>query len=171
MKSMTGYGRGTHAVGEWEATVQTSSVNRKSLEVSVSMPRAWQWLEPEIGKQVRAVAQRGRIQVAVECVAANGPEIASIDEETIDAIDLGLPRASLDQLQASSVEHSAQIITDIFAGNPSPYADMVILTAAGAPLIADACDDFASGIELARSTIAQGHAKTTLDRLIEVSQG
>ena len=86
MKSMTGYGRGTHAVGEWETTVQTSSVNRKSLEVSVSMPRAWQWLEPEIGRQVRAVAQRGRIQVAVECVAVNGPGIASIDEVAIDAM-------------------------------------------------------------------------------------
>ncbi|RKX34891.1 MAG: YicC family protein [Verrucomicrobia bacterium] len=86
MKSMTGYGRGTHAVGEWEATVQTSSVNRKSLEVSVSMPRAWQWLEPEIGKRVRAVAKRGRVQVAVECDAVKGRKIASIDEEAIDAM-------------------------------------------------------------------------------------
>ena len=94
-----------------------------------------------------------------------------LSEETIDAIDLGLPRATLDQLQASSVEHSAEIIADIFAGNPSPYADMVILTAAGALLVADACDSFASGIELARATIQSGHAKTTLDRLIEVSQG
>jgi len=93
-----------------------------------------------------------------------------LSEETIDAIDFGLPRATLDQLQASSVEHSAEIITDIFAGNPSPYADMVILTAAGALLVADACEDFASGIELARATIQSGHAKTTLDRLIEVSQ-
>lgn len=86
MKSMTGFGRGTHAVGEWEATVQTSSVNRKSLEVSVSMPRAWQWLEPEIGKRVRAVAKRGRVQVAVECDAVKGRKIASIDEEAIDAL-------------------------------------------------------------------------------------
>jgi uncharacterized protein (TIGR00255 family) len=86
MKSMTGYGRGSHSTGEWEATVQASSVNRKSLEVSVSVPRAWQWLEPEIGKQVRAVAKRGRIQVAVECDAVKDRKIASIDEEAIDAV-------------------------------------------------------------------------------------
>lgn len=92
-----------------------------------------------------------------------------LQEETIDTIDLGLPRASLDQLQASSVEQSAEIIAEIFAGNPSPYADMVILTTAGALLVADACDDFASGIELARAAIEGGNAKTTLDRLIEVS--
>lgn len=90
-------------------------------------------------------------------------------EETIDAIDLGLKRASLDQLQATSVEHSAQIIIDIFDGKPSPYADMVMLTSAGALLVADACEDFQSGIELARNAIECGQVKTTLDRLIEVS--
>ena len=90
-------------------------------------------------------------------------------EEIIDAADLGLPRATLDQLQASSVEHSAKIITDILDGQPSPYADMVVLTAAGALLVADACTSFAQGIELARESIATGNAKATLDRLIEVS--
>ena len=92
-----------------------------------------------------------------------------LSEETIDATDFDLPRASLDQLQASSVEHSAQIITDIFAGNPSPYSDMVILTTAGALLVADACKDFQSGIKLARAAIQAGNAKTTLDQLIDVS--
>ena len=86
MRSMTGYGRGSHSIGEWEATIQTSSVNRKPLEVSVSMPRAWQWLEPEIGKQVRTVAKRGRIQVTVECDAVKGRKVTSIDEEAIDAV-------------------------------------------------------------------------------------
>lgn len=92
-------------------------------------------------------------------------------EETIDAEDLGLTRTTLDQLQASSVEHSAEIITDIFAGNPSPYADMVLLTTAGALMVAEVCDGFAEGIELAREAIGSGHTKTTLDRLIEVSRG
>lgn len=93
-----------------------------------------------------------------------------LHEETIDAVDLGLKRASLDQLQATSVEHSVEIITEIFAGNPSPYADMVMLTTAGALLVADACEDFQSGIELARDAIQSGQVKTTLDRLIEVSR-
>jgi anthranilate phosphoribosyltransferase len=94
---------------------------------------------------------------------------STLQEETIDAIDLGLARATLDDLQASSVEHSAEIITEIFAGRPSPYADMVILTTAGALIVADACTGFAEGIELARAAIEGGHAKATLDRLIKVS--
>lgn len=92
-------------------------------------------------------------------------------EETIDARDFGLARTTLDQLQASSVEHSAEIIADIFAGNPSPYAEMVLLTTAGALMVADACQGFAEGIELAREAIRSGRTKTTLDRLIEVSRG
>ena len=90
-------------------------------------------------------------------------------EEQLDAIDLGLSRAALSDLQATSVEHSAQIIRDIFDGQPSPYADMVILTTAGALLVAGACEDFASGIDLARATIQSGNAKKTLEQLIQVS--
>ena len=95
----------------------------------------------------------------------------NLREETIDAIDLGLARCTLDQLQASSVEHSAEIISDIFAGNPSPYADMVLLTTAGALIVADVCNTFSQGIEIARESISIGNAKATLDRLIKVSQG
>ena len=86
MKSMTGYGRACNAVGDWETTVQASSVNRKSLEVSISLPRTWEWLEPEIGKQVRAAAKRGRVQVAVKCDAIKRRKIASIDEKGLDAL-------------------------------------------------------------------------------------
>jgi anthranilate phosphoribosyltransferase len=94
---------------------------------------------------------------------------SKLSQETIDSPDLGLNRSTLNDLQATSVEQSAEIITDIFAGIASPYMDMVLLTTAGALLIANACNDLQSGVELARESIAQGHAKTTLDRLIEVS--
>ena len=94
----------------------------------------------------------------------------TLHEEMIDAVDLGLPRATLDQLQASSVEHSAEIIRDIFAGTPSPYSDMVTLSAGAAIVVAGVCDDLSSGIELAREAIVSGKTKATLDRLIEVSR-
>jgi len=66
MRSMTGYGRGTAARDQWEVTVQLSSVNRKSLEVAVSLPREWQAFEPEIAALVREKASRGRVQVAID---------------------------------------------------------------------------------------------------------
>lgn len=93
----------------------------------------------------------------------------TLHEETIDAQDLGFARSSLDQLQASSVKHSAQIIRDIYAGHPSPYADMVTLSAGAAIVVGGVCDTIEEGIELARQAINSGNAQGTLDRLIKVS--
>lgn len=95
----------------------------------------------------------------------------SLHEEIIDAETYGLERVSLDQLQASSVEHSAEIIRDIFAGNPSPYRDMVTLSAGAALVVAGACDAIEDGLTLARVAIDTGKTNATLDRLIEVSRG
>lgn len=94
----------------------------------------------------------------------------SIREETVDAPDLGFPRARLEAIQASSVEHSAQIIRDIFAGTPSPYRDIVVLSAGAAIVVAGVCDDLSTGIELAKQAIDSGNAQATLDRLIKVSR-
>jgi anthranilate phosphoribosyltransferase len=93
----------------------------------------------------------------------------ALREETIDATSFGFERATIAQLQAESVEHSAEIIRDILAGNPSPYSDIVTLSAGAAIVVAGVCDELGQGIALARDAIRSQHAKTTLDRLIEVS--
>jgi uncharacterized protein (TIGR00255 family) len=72
MRSMTGYGRGSATRDHWEVTVQLSSVNRKSLEVAVSLPREWQSFEPEIAALVREKAARGRVQVAIDVRGSAG---------------------------------------------------------------------------------------------------
>ncbi|RME69320.1 MAG: YicC family protein [Verrucomicrobia bacterium] len=66
MKSMTGYGRGTASHEGLEAVVQVNSVNRRNLEVTFSMPREWQMLEPELSRIVRDRVARGRVHVVVE---------------------------------------------------------------------------------------------------------
>lgn len=85
MKSMTGFGRASRVEGQWETSVQASSVNRKSLEVAVSMPRVWQWLEPEISRQVRSVVRRGRVQVSIECKSVRAATGVKVDEMDLDA--------------------------------------------------------------------------------------
>ena len=86
MNSMTGFGRAAAAGSEWETVVQVSSVNRKTLEVAVSMPRAWQWLEPEINRRVREVVKRGRIQLTIECRSVLGAAGLVLDERATDAL-------------------------------------------------------------------------------------
>jgi len=85
MRSMTGFGRGTATANDWEITVHLTSVNRKSLEVALSLPREWQVFEAELGAMVRRQAARGRIQVAVE---VSGARVAGMnwDEQTVDLL-------------------------------------------------------------------------------------
>jgi len=71
MKSMTGYGRASAPLGKHTLTVQVSSVNRKTLDLTVKLPREWETLEPIVGELVRQNAVRGKIHVAVEISGAS----------------------------------------------------------------------------------------------------
>ncbi|MFZ5496918.1 MAG: YicC/YloC family endoribonuclease [Verrucomicrobiota bacterium] len=66
MNSMTGFGRGTAALGNLTINVQVNSVNRRGLDLSVSLPEAWEALEGGILEAVRKVVARGKVHVVVE---------------------------------------------------------------------------------------------------------
>jgi uncharacterized protein (TIGR00255 family) len=83
MKSMTGYGRGTAALGSHTLTVQVSSVNRKTLDLAIRLPAEWESLEAAVGEQVRKVAARGRVSVVVELTGEQGASEVVWDESEI----------------------------------------------------------------------------------------
>lgn len=65
LRSMTGYGRGV-AVGEGlTVTVELGSVNRKQLDVSLSLPRGMHLLEARIAEAIHGGITRGRVTVDV----------------------------------------------------------------------------------------------------------
>lgn len=66
MKSMTGYGRATGALEGLSLTVQVSSVNRKTLDLTIGLPEEWESLEAVVGERVRTFATRGKVHVAIE---------------------------------------------------------------------------------------------------------
>lgn len=74
---MTGYGRASLPLGAHTLTAQISAVNRKTLDLSVSLPRDWSELESEISEIVRKAVVRGKIHVAVELSGKSGasPEL------------------------------------------------------------------------------------------------
>ncbi len=90
-------------------------------------------------------------------------------EEMIDAPELGIERVTVEKVRAIDVEHSAQIIRSIVDNEKSAFAEMALLTVAGALVVAGACDGFANGIELGRSALSSGNARSALDALIRVS--
>lgn len=92
MKSMTGYGRATSAIAGFTLTIQISSVNRKTLDLAIKLPDAWEALEAAIGEQVRKQAQRGRVSVVIELTGARGASEIVWDEAEV--------AATLDKLEA-----------------------------------------------------------------------
>ena len=80
MNSMTGYGRASGSLGAFTLTIQVSSVNRKTLDLTVKAPMAWESLEPAVGEQVRKVAVRGKVHVDVELTGAKGADEVVWDE-------------------------------------------------------------------------------------------
>lgn len=88
---------------------------------------------------------------------------------TLDPKDVGIAYARLPDLQVQSVEESAEVIREVLAGRKGPHADIVVLNAAGALVVAGACGDLKQGVEMARTAIESGKASHTLARLIELS--
>src|SRR5688572_21411853 len=88
MKSMTGYGRATAAIAGFTLTIQISSVNRKTLDLAIKQPDAWESLEAAIGEQVRKRVLRGRVSVVIEVTGARGSNDVVWDEtEVTGALD------------------------------------------------------------------------------------
>lgn len=86
MKSMTGYGRATAPLGTHTLTVQVSSVNRKTLDLTVKLPREWESLETLVGELVRQNASRGKVHVEVELTGKPGAAEIDWDEAAAAAL-------------------------------------------------------------------------------------
>jgi uncharacterized protein (TIGR00255 family) len=92
MKSMTGYGRATAAVENLSLTVQVSSVNRKTLDLTIGLPEEWESLEAAVGELVRKFASRGKVHVDIEVTGDKSAAEATWDEAAA--------AAALERLQA-----------------------------------------------------------------------
>jgi anthranilate phosphoribosyltransferase len=93
----------------------------------------------------------------------------SIGATRIDPTDFGVPRAGLGELRATSLDDSARLVRAALTGDAGPVADIAVLNAAAALIVADAADDFGPAIEMARDAVASGAAMRALERLIKVS--
>jgi len=88
MKSMTGYGRATGVLVGDTLTVQVSSVNRKTLDLTLKLPQPWDSLESAVGELVRRHASRGKVHVQVELTGAAGvPEEVWDEDAAANVLD------------------------------------------------------------------------------------
>lgn len=88
MKSMTGFGRASHATDTLVASIEASSVNRKQGEVVVQLPRNYAELESSIRKYVLNHVSRGRVALSISLEQTdNAPSPISVDSKRAKALN------------------------------------------------------------------------------------
>jgi anthranilate phosphoribosyltransferase len=83
--------------------------------------------------------------------------------------DAGLPRAALQDILGGDAQVNAHAITALLDGERGPFRDTVLLTVAGALIVADRAASLAEGAETAAQAIDSGRARAVLAKLVEVS--
>ncbi len=79
IKSMTGFGRATQQIGDYEITFEVKAVNNRYLDVNVRMPRIYSYMEENIKKLVQSHTSRGKADVylSVERLSGSSTQIVS----------------------------------------------------------------------------------------------
>ncbi|HSL48868.1 MAG TPA: YicC/YloC family endoribonuclease [Candidatus Deferrimicrobiaceae bacterium] len=72
IRSMTGYGRAEAAGARTILSVECKSVNHRTLDVSLKLPRALNGFESDARRLIQSAVQRGRVDVSVAVTAAEG---------------------------------------------------------------------------------------------------
>jgi anthranilate phosphoribosyltransferase len=93
-----------------------------------------------------------------------------ITEYEIHPEDFGIPMASNRALKVDTPEQSMAMLKAVLDNQPGAARDIVILNAGAALYAANVASSIKSGVELARSVIASGAAKSKLDQFVAFTQ-
>jgi anthranilate phosphoribosyltransferase len=94
----------------------------------------------------------------------------SVSVYRIDPVELGLPRATLDELRGGDASVNAEAIRQVVSGAVSPHRDIAVLNAGAALTVVGKTPDLGAGIELAALLIDSGRAAEVLDRFVRLTQ-
>ena len=88
---------------------------------------------------------------------------------TITPEDVGLPRATLADLQGGDAGVNAAALTRLLNGAPGAYRDIVLLNTAAALFVARCAPTLADGVQQAAAAIDSGRARQILANVIALS--
>ena len=74
MRSMTGFGRGEATANGWSVEAELAGVNRKQLDIGVTLPAGLTELEPEVRRVLTEGTSRGRIGLKVSLSHTEGSD-------------------------------------------------------------------------------------------------
>ena len=96
-------------------------------------------------------------------------EAGTVRTVEIDASDLGLARATLDDLRGGDGHHNAAALRAVLSGTRNAYRDITLLNAAASLVIAGKAEALAEGLEMAAQAVDSGAALAVLEKLVAVS--
>ena len=88
----------------------------------------------------------------------------------VEPEDVGLARASIEDLAVGGPAENAAAAEAVLAGEPGPVRDMVVLNAAAGLVVAGLAADLGAGVDAAAAAIDSGAAATVLAELVAVSR-
>jgi anthranilate phosphoribosyltransferase len=99
----------------------------------------------------------------------------AVRELLVDAVDLGLPRATAADLRGGDPAVNADVARRVFGGETGPVRDAVVLNAAAALAAYEGLDEdvakaLTTGIELTSAAVDSGAAERVLARWIDVAR-
>ena len=95
-------------------------------------------------------------------------ENGKVSEIEIAPEEIGVARASIEQLKGGDAVHNAEEIKKVLAGEPNAFRDIVLLNSAAAIVVAGKAQNLKEGAALAARSIDTGkaaHALATLQRI------
>jgi anthranilate phosphoribosyltransferase len=95
---------------------------------------------------------------------------SSVKRYTLDPLEVGIPRCSVEDLAGGDRALNAQILRDVFGGARGPVADALCLNAGYALAAAQVAADPKEGIKMAQEAQRSGKAGEVLAKWIAVSQ-
>jgi anthranilate phosphoribosyltransferase len=140
--------------------------------------------DPELTAKLAAVLGKlGAMRALVVCGEGNMDELTvtgdtrvaewrdgKVEEYTVNPEEVGLSRASLDDIKGKGdATAAAAHLRQILGGETGPCLDMVLLNSGAALMAAGKAADLKGGVELAREVVADGTALAKIDALVAFS--
>ncbi len=154
----------------------TNPAGAQSQVIGVYAPE----LTEMVARVLGALGSRGAFVVygadGLDEFSTTGPNKVSrlvdgrVENMVVDAISLGLPRASLADLMGGDAVENAAITRSILAGEPGPRRDVVLLNAAASLMAAGAVNSLSEGVLKAAMSIDSGAALARLEQLVAYTQ-
>ncbi|MBU0622211.1 MAG: anthranilate phosphoribosyltransferase [Gammaproteobacteria bacterium] len=93
-----------------------------------------------------------------------------VREYTVHPKQFGLNTAALEDIQATNVQASRDMILDVLENKSGPALDIVLMNAGASIYLAGLADTLENGVKKAAEVIASGAAKNKLAQLVQASK-